>query len=181
METNKIFIALAILCIILVILFYISLQTTMDLVSSKNRQMPGAYVWLNFIPIFGIFWPFIFNASLAKSIENELKDKGSEEKVNLYSGTIVYPISILFLTNLSYSSYTTFSNSIDYGILYLFGLFLFSTFYFWIVFWEQVIRFKKILQGQVASAPESVYFPVYLFVFIFCAFIYFYFENYLVP
>ena len=101
------------------IFFYVSLNSTMNLVSEKNRQMPGSYVWFNLISVFGIFWPLIFNSSLAKSIENELKDKGIDEKVNLFPGTLVYPISFLFLTNLAYSSFTTFSLSLNYGSLYL--------------------------------------------------------------
>jgi hypothetical protein len=157
-ELNTIILVVCLLLVTVNVLFYITLQTTMNLVSEKNRQMPGSYVWFNLVPIFGIFWPLIFNPSLAKSIENELKDKGSDEKVNLYPGTIVYPISFLFLTNLTYSSYTTFSNTLNYGSLYLSALFLFSTFYFWIVFWKQTLRFKKILQGRhVVSTPESAY------------------------
>jgi len=161
MSESAINLIIVFICLSLIainILYYYSLQTTMNLVSDKNRQMPGSYVWFNLIPIFGFFWPLIFNASLAKSIENELKDKGSDEKVNLYPGTIVYPISFLFLTNLTYSSYTTFSSTLNYGTLYLSALFLFSSLYFWFVFWRQTLRFKKILQGrQVTSTPESMY------------------------
>ncbi len=161
MSESAINLVIVFICLSLIainILFYYSLQTTMNLVNDKNRQMPGSYVWLNLIPVFGIFWPFIFNAALAKSIENELKDKGSDEKVNLYPGTIVYPISFLFLTNLTYSSYTTFSSTLNYGTLYLSALFLFSSLYFWFVFWRQTLRFKKILQGrEVISSPESTY------------------------
>jgi hypothetical protein len=161
MSESAINLIIVFICLSLIainILFYYSLQTTMNFVSDKNRQMPGSYVWFNLIPIFGFFWPLIFNASLAKSIENDLKDKGSDEKVNLYPGTIVYPISFLFLTNLTYSSYTTFSSTLNYGTLYLSALFLFSSLYFWFVFWRQIIRFKKIIQGrQVISAPESRY------------------------
>lgn len=169
MGTNEINLVLCILLLLAIIgiLFYVSLQKTMNLVSEKNRQMPGSYVWLNLTPLFGIFWPFIFNSSLAKSIENELKDNGSNEKVNLYPGTIVYPISFLFLTNLAYSSYTTVSKTLDYGTLYLSALFLFATFYFWIVFWRQTLRFKKILQGRdVVSTPESAYSVLLLLIIV---------------
>lgn len=169
MGANEINIVLCILLLLAIIgiLFYVSLHKTMNLVSEKNRQMPGSYVWLNLTPLFGIFWPFIFNSSLAKSIENELKDKGSNEKVNLYPGTIVYPISFLFLTNLAYSSYTTVSKTLDYGTLYLSALFLFATFYFWIVFWRQILRFKKILQGRdVVSTPESAYSVLLLLIIV---------------
>jgi hypothetical protein len=76
MSESAINLVIVFICLSLIainILFYYSLQTTMNLVSDKNRQMPGSYVWFNLIPIFGFFWPLIFNASLAKSIENELK------------------------------------------------------------------------------------------------------------
>lgn len=112
----------------------------MNLISKKNRQMSGSYVWYNLVPFLGIFWPLIFNSCLAKSIENEFKDKGIDEKVNLYSGTLVYPVSILFLITLVYS---TGFNSFDSGNLYLIELFGFSTLSFWIGFWVRISELKK--------------------------------------
>ena len=59
------------LIIIPYILFLLTLQKTLNVISPENRKMPPGNVWLMFIPIFNIFWQFIMAGRIADSIRDE--------------------------------------------------------------------------------------------------------------
>jgi hypothetical protein len=53
------------------VFFLFTLQNTLKIISSENRKMPPANVWLIIIPLFGILWQFIVVSRIADSIKNE--------------------------------------------------------------------------------------------------------------
>lgn len=53
------------------VLFLLTLQKTMNAISTENRRMPPANVWLMCIPIFNIVWQFIMVDKIAQSIGDE--------------------------------------------------------------------------------------------------------------
>src|SRR5687768_4823839 len=59
------------LIIIPFILFLLTLQKTLSIISPENRKMPPSNVWLMFIPIFNIVWQFIMVGRIADSIREE--------------------------------------------------------------------------------------------------------------
>ena len=71
--TFEIFFLLAVFIIILIpgILFLLTLQKTMNVVSPQNRKMPPSNVWLMLIPIFNIVWQFIMVDKISESIMEE--------------------------------------------------------------------------------------------------------------
>ncbi|MEP7253117.1 MAG: hypothetical protein ABI683_12080 [Ginsengibacter sp.] len=71
--TFEIFFLLAVFLVILIpgILFLLTLQKTMNVVSPQNRKMPPSNVWLMLIPIFNIVWQFIMVDKIAESIMDE--------------------------------------------------------------------------------------------------------------
>lgn len=167
MDKEIIFGIIIFIFLIVNLTFLGTLHSTMNKISEANRQMSGAMAWLNLIPIFNIFWPFIFNSALSKSIQEELKERKSMHKVNLYSGTIVYPISSLSLLFLVNS--TDFNTNYDYNIekLLLPIIFLLSTLYFWIVFWSQINRAKRILESRsYIPTQQSTYNSIWVIITI---------------
>jgi hypothetical protein len=181
MDNEIIFGIIIFIFLIVKLIFFGTLHSTMNKISKVNRQMSVVLVWLNLIPIFSIFWPFIFNSALSKSIEEELKERKSIHKVNLYSGTIVYPISSLSLLFLVNS--TDFNTYYDYNFekLFLPIIFLLSTLYFWIVFWSQINRAKRILESRShIPTQQSTYNSIWviLTIIILSCTTYYLYQNY---
>ncbi len=53
------------------ILFLLSLQNTLKVISQENRRMPPGNVWLLFVPFFNFIWQFIVVDKIAQSIAAE--------------------------------------------------------------------------------------------------------------
>lgn len=69
-ELTLIFVVFAIL-LVPVILFLLTLQKTLEVISPENRKMPPSNVWLMFIPLFNIVWQFIMVDKISQSIGAE--------------------------------------------------------------------------------------------------------------
>ena len=57
------------------ILYLVSLQSTLNEVSIKNRRMQPEQVWLSLIPLFGLVWQFIMVSRIADSLRAEFDDR----------------------------------------------------------------------------------------------------------
>ena len=57
------------------ILYLVSLQSTLNEVSIKNRCMQPGQVWLSLIPLFGLVWQFIMVSRIADSLRAEFDDR----------------------------------------------------------------------------------------------------------
>lgn len=60
-----------ILILVPYILFLLTLQKTLQIISPENRRMPPGNVWLMFIPLFNIVWQFIMVSRIADSLMEE--------------------------------------------------------------------------------------------------------------
>lgn len=61
---------------IVVAVFYLkNLQDLLKEVSEKNRQVPPGNVWLMFIPLFNIIYPFILYPKICDSVKAEYSDR----------------------------------------------------------------------------------------------------------
>ena len=57
------------------ILYLVSLQSTLNEISIKNRRMQPGQVWLSLIPLFGLVWQFIMVSRIADSLRAEFDDR----------------------------------------------------------------------------------------------------------
>lgn len=73
----QILLVLGILAVVLVplILFLITLQNTLKLVSPENRAMEPGQVWLALIPLFNLYWHFVIASKMAESLAREFKKR----------------------------------------------------------------------------------------------------------
>ena len=116
------------------IFFIITLQNTLKAISSENRKMPFANVWLLCIPLFNFYWQFVVVNKIAQSIALEC------EKLQI-------PVK---------DSKPTFKLGLTWGICYI--LFLIPVLKLWmaiiiiptwIVYWIKVNQYRKlIIQNQ---------------------------------
>ncbi len=112
------------------VFFLFTLQNTLKIISSENRKMPPANVWLIIIPLFGILWQFIVVSRIADSIKNECVKLNIpvEENRPTYNLGLAYCISyILFLI----------------PAIKIIGAFAVIT--TWILYWVKVNNYKKLL------------------------------------
>ena len=58
------------------VFYLLTLQNTLKECSPENRKMPPVNVWLNFIPLFNIVWPFIMVNRIADSLKAEFAKRG---------------------------------------------------------------------------------------------------------
>lgn len=62
---------LLLIFIIPYILFLLTLQNTLKIISPESRKISPGQVWLMLIPLVGFFWQFLVVARIADSIKNE--------------------------------------------------------------------------------------------------------------
>ncbi|MFH0916193.1 MAG: zinc ribbon domain-containing protein [bacterium] len=58
------------------LLFCLTLQTTLNRVSDRNRAMPAGHVWLNFIPVFYLGWFIYTVVKVRDSVRAEYRSRG---------------------------------------------------------------------------------------------------------
>lgn len=70
-----------------VFVFYlINLQDLLKECSPKNQQMPPGNVWLMFIPIFNVIYPFIMYPKISESIRREFEERNSPQDGDYLKG-----------------------------------------------------------------------------------------------
>lgn len=72
------------------IFYLITLQSTFDTISLKNRRMSSGNVWLLLIPIFGTIWHFIVVNKMADSIKAET----DEMNIKIFESRPAYNIGL---------------------------------------------------------------------------------------
>lgn len=63
----------AVLGLLMVVLYLLTLQNTLKEVSPENKLIPDNYVWLMLIPLFNILFAFYFYPVFCDSIKNEFE------------------------------------------------------------------------------------------------------------
>lgn len=67
--------------VVLVSVFYLlNLQNLLKQIAPANRQVEPGNVWLMFIPLFNIIYPFILYPKIADSVKLEMESRGMAEQ-----------------------------------------------------------------------------------------------------
>ncbi|PWG82651.1 hypothetical protein [Pararcticibacter amylolyticus] len=79
--------------LVMTILFYLTLYTTLNIIKTENRKLHPLTVWLLFIPGFNLVWNFFVVSGVSVSIKNELQSRNYDliKRPAFVSG-IVYAI-----------------------------------------------------------------------------------------
>lgn len=132
-----IFIAIAV--IVVYVFYLLNLQKTMEQVGAPRRQVPPTNVWLMFIPLFNIIYPFILYPKISDSVKAEYIHRGLPLQGD-FARSIGVTMPILSLV----------------GIVPVIGpLARIAGFVLLIVFWVKMAGFKNYLmthQGSVGAA-----------------------------
>ncbi len=153
-------IALLLAFVIPAILFFITQQRTLQIVSPENREISPGSVWLQLIPVFGIVWQFIVVIRIAHSVSKEMASKigesildNSHEQIKEKDDSPTYNIG------LAYCILTTLGIIINYATLHtssylalLGSLFAFTGMVCWIIYWVRLVKTKNKLGLSVAIA-----------------------------
>lgn len=122
----------------LAIFFLLTQVRTLDLIRPENRRMTPGQVWLQLIPLFGLFYQFTVIARLSDSIRNELNSPTGD--------------SIFAEETIPSNHRPTYSVGISYAILFcisiipfplLKGLASLAGLVLWVVYWVQLAGYKK--------------------------------------
>ena len=65
--------------ILVVVLYLLNLQRLLQEISSSNRLVEPGNVWLMFIPLFNLIYPFILYPRICDSVRNEYQSRGMSE------------------------------------------------------------------------------------------------------
>ncbi len=126
------------------VLFLKAQYETLKVVEEQNRTMPVAQVWLQLIPIFGLMWQFHVVRSIADSLRNELEFRNRISKLGIWEEAILDEANIhpTFTTGQWYSIMVCITVIPFVGfITWIFALIL------WITYWNQLVKYRKMLQS----------------------------------
>ncbi len=123
--------------IVIGVFFLLTLQKCLNSVSPANRAMQPAMVWLNLIPIFGLFWMIFTALKIAESVVKE----GQARNVDVGDGGKV--IGLLFpILGIC-------------GVIPILGLLCsVGSVVCWILYWVKVAGFTKTFAAP-AGAPVA--------------------------
>lgn len=81
------------LIILLNVFYLINLQNTLKEVGESRRKVPASNVWLMFIPLFNLIYPFILYPKICDSLKAEYEHRGLNAQGNFGRGVgIAMPI-----------------------------------------------------------------------------------------
>jgi hypothetical protein len=155
-------IALLLAFVIPAILFFLSQQKILQVISPENREMSPGSVWLQLIPVFGLVWQFIVVTRISHSVTKELASKvgesildHSQEQIKGTDESPTYTIGI------AYCILTTLGVIINYSARYsspnlrLIGsLFFLTGMVCWITYWVRLVLTKNKLIGLSAGVAR---------------------------
>jgi hypothetical protein len=135
--------------LLIAVFFFLTQQNVLKAVRHENRTMATGRVWLQFIPIFGLYWQFIVNKKIAESLSNELSSRQKDDLNALSENEGITPPKIkkLYYIGLAYCILISAAN-IPFRPLQL--VLIVPAFICWIVYWIQLtilknsIKFMKI-------------------------------------
>ena len=134
------------------VFFLLTQQNTLKLVQPQNRTMPPGQVWLQLIPLFSLVWGFIVVNRIAESIDRELSQSDFSFE---NESAPEYPFH-------EPKDRPTRSIGIAYCICFCctwipaIGTFIaLAGLICCIVYWVEVVKYKKILQQRQWSRPDT--------------------------
>lgn len=126
--------------IVLAVFYLKTLQDVLKEVSPNNRQVEPGNVWLMFIPVFNVIYPFILYPKICDSVKLEMMERSLEETGDYGRGIgITMPI-------LGICGFIPYLNLLT-GI---------ANFILWIIFWSKMNGYKNTLKYAKASAGPSI-------------------------
>lgn len=143
----------ALIGIVIAVLFFLNLYNLLNRVQPQNRAMTPGYVFLNFIPVFNLFWSFYTVIKVRDSLRAEYSARQWPP-----DGDFAYTIGIAFVA-LSIAGgiiSSTGSRALDA----IGGLFNLAAFILWILYWVRTNSFKnKLGPANFAAMPPQGYNP----------------------
>ena len=131
------------------VLYTLTLQNTLNVISPANRQMNPGMVWLIFIPIFNFIWQFVIVYKLSNSINKELITRQEEAKVFRPTFGVGFIASVswaaIFILNL------LMKNAVGSIMGGLFGLIAMISF---IIYWAKVAHYKRKIKALQLTTPS---------------------------
>ena len=125
------------------ILFLLTQSRTLELIRAANRRMSPGQVWLQLIPLYGLFYQFSVIARISDSIRNEF---------NTPTGDSIFADDTIPSNNRP-----TYSVGISYATLFCISLIPFpllknlaalAGLILWVVYWVQLSGYKKKLKER---------------------------------
>lgn len=126
--------------IILNVLYLLNLQDTLKEVGQSRRQVSPNNVWLMFIPLFNLIYPFILYPKICDSIKAEFEQRGLDTKGDFGKGI---GITLPILSLVSIIPYLGILASIAHLVLF-------------IIFWSQTAGYKNRLRRTTLVTNNSV-------------------------
>jgi len=119
-----------VLFILPAIFFLLTLQNTLKAISSENRKMPSANVWLLFIPVFNFYWQFIVVDKIAQSISLECE----KLQIPVKEARPTYNLGLCW--NICYILFLV-------PVIKLFVAVILTI--FWILYWVKVNQYRELI------------------------------------
>ena len=139
-----VFLAVAIL---VEFLFLRNLRDLLKQVSDQNRAIPSSYVWLNFIPLFGLGWIIYTVIKVRDSVRAEYRTRGWAPRDDFAYGV-----------GLAYGILTIASFALG-AVPFVGGMISIASLVCWIVYWVKTSQLKRqLMQGMApggyAAPPQ---------------------------
>lgn len=116
--------------ILIAVLYLKNLQDTLLECAPKNRLVPAVNVWLMFIPLFNLIYPFILYPKISGTLKLEFADRNAVQQGD-YGKGIGTAMAVLGLC----------------GMIPVIGGFIgIASLVLFIIFWSKMAGFKNLLQ-----------------------------------
>jgi hypothetical protein len=113
------------------VLYLKNLQDTLKECDAKNQQVPPVNVWLMFIPLFNLIYPFILYPKISESLKREFESRNSPQEGD-YGRSLGITLPILGVC----------------GIIPVLGIFAgIGNLVVFIIFWVKMAEFKNKLRA----------------------------------
>lgn len=147
-ENIQTILALAILATFLTacIAFFREQQRLLQDIRPQNRLLTPAKIWLQLIPVYGVFFQFRVVARIADSIRAELSDTSDEDILSDTLPVGVRPTFNKGLTLAIVSCFTFIQIPLVQGLVSIAGLTC------WIIYWIDLRKYHQQIKARNASA-----------------------------
>lgn len=141
------------LFLLLVGLFYfITLSRALELTSPGNRLMEPPLVWLQLIPLFGIYWSFVTVRAVSKSLKNECIDRDLDDGTDYGEATGNW----FLLIGLASSALSLFAGILrEPAISFLSVPIAILSLILMLAYWGRIARYRKLLEADNIRRVEE--------------------------
>jgi hypothetical protein len=153
---------LLVLALVVHALFTLTQMRAIDACLRRNRTMEPGLVWLNFVPVFHLFWQFWTVIQIGNSLKREFRDRemdrggsyGKATGILLYTlgllGSVIFNGGLLVAVVIE-EKVVFLASQIVYGVLGLVSLVLF------VVYWVQLAGHTRRLKDSRSKSFSYTY------------------------